>query len=716
MNQNKSSIVGRIGRTAARHPIIVIVSWMVLAAIAIGIGANTDAYHTDYSFTVDTESQNVQKLEEDAFGQDEMTQEMLVIQSQQYVVSDPEFQKVVDDTIANLAPMQDEILNVTRYYDAPDAPEMQALVSADQHTLLVLISFAQPWSAYQDEWPTWESILVNSETDGFYVGSIGAIGSSEISQIIADDMAKEISIGLPAALIVMIVVFGALVAAGLPLILGVVTIGVATGIVQIIAGNIYISDIAFTMVSMIGLAVGIDYSLFLLERFREERRAGLEKLDAIERACGTAGKAVLFSGLTTVLALFGVFFVPLGEFQGMGVAMAIAVAVAVAGALTSLPALITLIGDKVNWPRMRQQRTHDGSRLGAWGKIAERVVEYPVVSAVVVTALLLLATAPVLTMNLGNPALSSLPESRYVKSFEIVAEEFSAGIEEPVIIAVQGDLAKNGGVDDVQNYLASTGKFGPSSVRSAETGDTVFVTAPLIVDNNSQEGQDTIGNLRRDLLPEAGDDVQIGGAPAGSYDFNHLLESSLPVVFGFVLTFSFLVMMIAFRSITVPIISVVLNMLSVGAAYGLVVLVFQHGFMADVFGFKTGESIVNWLPIILFCILFGLSMDYHVFVLSRIREAWDRTHSVDRSIVDGIDHTGRIITGAAVIMMAVFGSFALGRMAEMQQMGFGLAAAVLIDVTLIRSILLPASLKLIGDRAWWWPRALGWMPRVNVEG
>lgn len=714
--EKKRSVIGRLGRLAAEHPVMVLVSWVVMAAIAIGLGANTDAFHTDYSFTVETESQNVQKLEEQAFGKDEMTQEMLVIQSQSYVVTDPEFQAVVDAAIANLEPMQDEIVNVTRFYDAPDQPEMLALVSADQHTLLVPITFSQPWSTYQDEWPTWEGILENSEAEGFYVGSIGAIGSSEISQIISEDMAKEISIGLPAALLVMIVVFGALVAAGLPLILGVATIGVATGIVQIIGGTMYISDIAFTMVSMIGLAVGIDYSLFLLERFREERRGGLSKLDAIERAAGTAGKAVLFSGLTTVLALFGVFFVPLGEFQGMGVAMAIAVAIAVLGSLTSLPALIALIGDKVNWPRMRRQSEVHGSQTGAWGKIAERVVEYPLVSAITVTVLLLLAASPVLTMSLGNPAISSLPESRYVSSFEIVAEEFSAGIEEPVIVSLQGEVARNGGVEDVQNYLASTGKFGPSSVRTAEGSDIVFVSAPLVVDNNSEEGQNAIGELRNDLLPGSGDDVQVGGAPAGSFDFNHLLESRLPVVFGFVLIFSFLVMMVAFRSIAVPMISVVLNMLSVGAAYGLVVLVFQHGFLADLFGFKTGETIVNWLPIILFCILFGLSMDYHVFVLSRIREAWDRTHSVDASIVDGIDHTGRIITGAAVIMMAVFGSFALGRMAEMQQMGFGLAAAVLIDVTLIRSILLPASLKLIGDRAWWWPRSLRWMPRVNVEG
>lgn len=712
----KSNAVGRVGRWSAEHPFLTILAWVILAVGTIIVGGRTDAFQPETYFSTEPESQQVQRLEKEHFGTNELATETLIIRSDTYVVTDPEFQAVVDKTIANLAPMQDEIVQIVRFYDAPQQAEMQKLVSADQHALLVPISFSGTWSSYQQSWPTWEGILNASETDGFFVGSVGDIGGSEISQIISEDMSQEIKIGLPVALLVMIVVFGAFVAAGLPLILGVITIMVATGIVQIVSGSFYISDISFTMVSMIGLAVGIDYSLFLLERFREERRAGFDKLDAIEHACATAGKAVLFSGVTTVFALIGVFLVPLSEFQGMGVAMSVAVAIAVLGALTTLPALVSMIGDKVNWPRFGKSGVRSSNELGHWGQVARRVVKHPALSAGVVATVLLLATIPVFTMKLGMPSMASLPESRLVDSYTVLARDFSAGMDDPIIVALTGDAAKNGDVDRVQDYLASTGQFGPSTVRTSESTDLVFVSAPMKVDVNSSAGQDTVASLRSDLLPESGNDVKVGGAPAFNFDFSQSLKDNLPRVFGFVLAFSFLVMMLAFRSIVLPVVSVVLNLLSVGAAYGAVVLVFQHGFLADTLGFKQGETIVNWLPIILFCILFGLSMDYHVFVLSRIREAWDRTKNVDSAIIDGIDHTGRIITGAAVIMMAVFGTFAFGRMAEMQQMGFGLSLAVFVDVFLIRSILLPATLKLVGERAWWWPNALNWVPRVNVEG
>jgi RND superfamily putative drug exporter len=585
------------------------------------------------------------------------------------------------------------------------------------------------WSDYQDRWHEWDDVIVGSQSDGFFVGSVGDVSFGEIGEIVNEDMEKEVSIGLPVALVVMIVVFGALVAAGLPLILGVVTIVSASSLVTILGGAIYVGDIAFSLVTMIGLAVGIDYSLVLLERYREERKRGHLKLDAIEWASASAGKAVLFSGLTTVLALFGVFFVPMAEFQGMGIAMSIAVAVAVCGALTLLPALVSLIGDWVNFPRMgmvRKLRAQDANghgmafnttKLGLWGKLASAVTKRPAAFGIGVAAILLLASAPLLTMELGQPATSDLPESRVLSSYRIIAEDFSAGQETPLEIVLSDDLATEENARRVIEMLESDPLFGPASVMVSEDQSVMIVSAPFVVDSYSPDAQHKITALRDHTLVDMGlNNALVGGDPAFTYDFNHLLTGSMPMVIGFVLTLCFVVMMLAFRSLAVPVLSVVLNLLSVGAAYGAIVLVFQHGFLADALNLKQVETIVNWLPIMLFCMLFGLSMDYHVFILSRIREEWDRTGNVNAAIVNGVDHTGKIITGAAVIMVAVFGSFTMSRSVEMQQMGFGLALAIAVDVTLIRSILLPAGLKLLGTRAWWWPAWLGWVPNLHVEG
>lgn len=720
---------GKIGRLSAAHPWMTALAWIAIAVAIVLAGSNVTSFEPDRQFTVNIESETASIIENQAFSTDGGADEMIVIQSDQYTVADPEFQAVADGFLANLGPFENDIAAITYYYDAPTEPAMQQLVSQDQKTLLIPIALHGEWSDYDTRWSEFEQVLNASDVDGFFIGGIGDISSGEISEIVSNDMESEIKVGIPAALIVMVVVFGALVAAGLPLLLGITTIGIGTGIVTLLGSQIYISDIAFTMVSMIGLAVGIDYSLVLVERYRQERKSGHLKLDAIEVASATAGKAVFFSGMTTVMALFGVFFVPMAEFQGMGLAMSIAVAVAVLAALTLLPALVALVGDWINFPRMatiRRLRAQDASgytpaaveeKFGAWGKLSSAVVARPVVSAVAVTLLLILAALPALTMELGQASVFNLPESRFVSSYEIVSKEFSVGMESPLRIVLRGDAATAENVAAIQSLLADDQVFGPASVTTSEDGSVIVIASPLNVEMSSAAAQDAVYDLRNaDPIEKAGNNAFVGGDPAEVYDFNHVLRDSLPKVLLFVLSLSFVVMMLAFRSITVPLLSVVLNLLSVGAAYGSVVLVFQHGFLADQLGLIQVDTIVNWLPIILFCILFGLSMDYHVFVLSRVREVWDRTHNVDQSIVEGINHTGHIITGAAVIMIAVFGSFALGRVSEMQQIGFGLALAVFVDVMLVRSILLPAGLKLLGKYAWWWPKSLRWVPNLQIEG
>ncbi len=713
---------------SAARPWWVVLAWVVLAAGIITASGWVTPVDNENDFRGTVESQEAMKIEESAFGSAEAS-ELLVIHSDRYTVDDPEFRAAADLLMQQLGDFGGSVSGTTYYYAAPDNPAMQALVSADRNSLIIPVQLQGRWSDYQDRWHEWDDIITSSQSEGFFVGSVGVVSFGEISEIVNEDMQKEVTIGLPVALVVMIVVFGALVAAGLPLILGVVTIVSASSLVSILGGVMYIGDIAFSLVTMIGLAVGIDYSLVLLERYREERKRGHMKLDAIEWASASAGKAVLFSGLTTVLALFGVFFVPMAEFQGMGLAMSIAVAVAVAGALTLLPALVSLIGDWVNFPRMgvmRNLRAQDATgqatsftttKLGLWGKLAHIVTERPAAFGIGVTAVLLLASAPLLTMELGQPATSDLPESRVLSSYRIIAEDFSAGQESPLKIVLSNDLATEDHAQRVVEMLEADPLFGPASVAVSEDESVMIVSAPFMVDSFSPDAQHKITELRDSTLVDMGlNNALVGGDPAFTYDFNHLLTSSMPLVIGFVLTLCFVVMMLAFRSLTVPVLSVVLNLLSVGAAYGAIVLVFQHGFLADALGLKQVDTIVNWLPIMLFCMLFGLSMDYHVFILSRIREEWDRTGDANTAIIRGVDHTGKIITGAAVIMVAVFGSFTMSRSVEMQQMGFGLALAIAVDVTLIRSILLPAGLKLLGTRAWWWPSWLGWVPNLHVEG
>lgn len=722
------SVTGRLGRWSASRPWWVILAWVVVAAGIITATGFVNPVENENDFRGTVESQEAMKVEESAFGSAEAS-ELLVIHSDTYTVDDPEFRAAADLLMQRLGDFDGSITGTTYYYDAPEVPAMQGLVSDDGNTLIIPVQLQGKWADYQDRWHEWDDIITSSQSDGFFVGSVGDVSFGEIGEIVDADLEKEVTIGLPVALVVMIVVFGALVAAGLPLILGVVTIVSASSLVTILGGAMYVGDIAFSLVTMIGLAVGIDYSLVLLERYREERKHGHLKLDAIEWASASAGKAVLFSGLTTVLALFGVFFVPMAEFQGMGIAMSIAVAVAVAGALTLLPALVSLIGDWVNFPRlglMRRLRAQDASgqvtafsstRLGLWGKLARAVTNRPIAFGVGIAAVLLIATAPILTMELGQPATSDLPESRVLSSYRIIAEDFSAGQETPLKIVLRDDLATEENAQRVTKALEADPLFGPASIMVSDDESVMIVSAPFTVDSYSTDAQHRITSLRDGTLVDMGlDNALVGGDPAFTYDFNHLLTSSMPLVIGFVLTLCFVVMMLAFRSLTVQVLSVVLNLLSVGAAYGAIVMVFQHGFLADALGLKQVETIVNWLPIMLFCMLFGLSMDYHVFILSRIREEWDRTGNVNAAIVNGVDHTGKIITGAAVIMVAVFGSFTMSRSVEMQQMGFGLALAIAVDVTLIRSILLPAGLKLLGKRAWWWPAWLGWVPNLHVEG
>ncbi|HWV23589.1 MAG TPA: MMPL family transporter, partial [Thermomicrobiales bacterium] len=685
-------------------------------------------------FTTPIESQTGQHLIEQHFGTDTNASEMIIFRSEHQTVDDPAFKQVVDGAVANLAPFQDDIAGIVNYYDAPDSPDMQALVGDDGHALLMPVAFSKEPADLMDRYKDYDAAIEASRAEGFDVYSAGDVSANEIGDMVNEDLSKDITVGLPVAAIVLIVVFGALIAAGVPLVLGVITILTATGLAQIIGGRMVIDDSGMMLVTMIGLAVGIDYSLFLLERYREERRNGAQKQDAIERAGATAGKAVIFSGGTVLLALLGLLLLPITIFRGMGLATAATVVVAVLASMTLLPALVSLLGDWINFPRFglnRKLRRQDETGIsqfeaekpghGAWGHLAAGVMKKPLLSAMLAGGFLLLCASPILTMKLGQPSTASLPDSDVKTGWMMIAQYYDAGLEEPVRIVIPGDAeSTQDKATALTDAVATDARFGQVTSQTSPDNAITVVNVALHIDPFSVEGEQAVRHLRNDVVPQVFDgqtsEIYVTGSPAMVMDFNSTLSDRLPVVFAFVLGLSFILLMVAFRSVVIPVISIALNLLSVGAAYGAVVAVFQHGWFADALGLTEIDSIVNWLPVMLFCILFGLSMDYHVFLLSRIREHWDHTADNEASIVAGLQSTGRIITGAALIMVAVFSSFAMGRLSEVQQMGFGLGVAVLLDATLIRTVLVPAIMRLAGNANWAFPRGLRWLPNINVEG
>ncbi|MBA2461672.1 MAG: MMPL family transporter [Actinobacteria bacterium] len=526
----------------------------------------------------------------------------------------------------------------------------------------------------------------------------------------------EFQFGMPAALIVLLLVFGAVVAALVPLMLAIVAIVVALALTALLGQAFELSFFVVNMLTGMGLALGIDYSLFVLSRFREERRRGFEKLEAIAAAGATSSRAVLFSGAAFVLAMLGMVLVPDLILRSLAAGAILVGVVAVLAALTLLPAVISLLGDRVN--ALRIPFVGRGEAEGAfWLRIVRGVMRRPLISLVAAVAILLAATIPVLDMERGFSGISTLPDRFASKQgFDAYVEAFGGGETDPASIVIRG-----GEPDDVEALaarIAADDAFGSPSVQ--ERGDVTLLTAPVRGDAASERAVAAVERLREEYIPHAfpGDEAEVlvGGETAGNIDYFRMVDLWLPIVFAFVLGLSFVLLTLAFRSIVVAAKAVTLNLLSVGAAYGLLVLVFQKGIGNELFGFPQVETVEAWVPLFLFSVLFGLSMDYHVFLLSRIRERYVETGSNEGAVEYGVASTARLITGAALIIVAVFAGFARGDLVMFQQMGFGVAVSLLIDATIVRSVLVPAAMTLLGGRNWYLPRWLSWLPHVSVEG
>jgi RND superfamily putative drug exporter len=489
-------------------------------------------------------------------------------------------------------------------------------------------------------------------------------------------------------------------------------------------------DLTFSitnMITMMGLAVGIDYSLFVLTRFREERSRGLAKIDAIGTAGATASRAVFFSGMTVVLALAGLVLFPLSIFISMGIGSILVVVAAIAASMSLLPAMLSLLGDKVNAIRIpfiqrRQAVQNYETSTGFWAGMTRVVTRIPVLSIVLVVAILAAAAIPYFGKNTGMSGISSMPDSlRSKQGYLVLQKEFHIGTDSPAVIVIDGDLGSEktqAGITLLQSDLKTNPAFASSRVEPHPDKNLTIVYASVSGDPLSMQTMTAVSELRTDYIPRAfaGSPVRVlvTGYTAGILDFSDTTNQYTPIIFIFVLSLSFVILTLAFRSIVISVTAIIMNLLSVGAAYGLIVLVFQKGVGASLFGFIEVDVIETWLPLFLFALLFGLSMDYHVFLLSRIRERFKKTGNNAEAVSFGLRSTGRLITGAALIMVAVFGGFALGDMVMFQQMGFGLAVAVFLDATLVRCVLVPATMTLLGDRNWYLPKWLQWLPNISL--
>ena len=538
-----------------------------------------------------------------------------------------------------------------------------------------------------------------------------------------EDLQKgELQFGLPVALIVLLLVFGAVVAGLVPLALAIVAIITALGLVALVGIAFELSVFTINMLTGMGLALGIDYALFVVSRFREERSGGREKLDAIAATGGTASRAVLFSGFAFVIAMLGLLLIPNTIFRSLAAGAILVGITSVAAALTLLPAVLSLLGDRVNALRIpfigRGAERGTGAESRFWGGVVGAVMRRPVVSLVLSAGLLVALAIPVLSYTTGEAGIRTLPDRFASKQgFNALEESFGIGTTDSVEVVVDGDVADPGTraeIEQIADDMRANDAFRQVETEFHDEERLAVIEALPIGDSRDDRALDSVRALREEEIPGAR--VLVTGETAESIDYYALTDRWLPILLAVVLTLSFILLTVAFRSIVVAAKAIVLNLLSIGAAYGVLILVFQKGIGNELFGFQQVDFIEAWVPLFLFAVLFGLSMDYHVFLLSRIRERYVQTGDSDAAVAHGISSTARLITGAALIIIAVFGGFAVGDLVMFQQMGFGVAVALLIDATIVRSVLLPAAMKLLGDWNWYLPSWLHWLPDFHVEG
>ena len=708
------NLAARMGRWSAAHWKTATFGWLAFVLVAFALGGMVGTKNVDQTTSGPGQSGRMDRILDAGFKQP--AGESVLIQSRSLRVGDAAFAAAVADVVARVSKVT-AVQNVHR-----------GEISKDRRSALVEFEIRGDKDKAVDKiGPVLDGVAAAQLAHpGFFIGEFGdASAQKGVETAYGNDLGKAGALSLPITLIILVLAFGSLVAAGIPLLLALSAVFATFGLMALPSHLVPVAFEADALVLLIGLAVGVDYSMFYLKRERQERAAGRSERAALEAAAATSGRSVLISGLTVMVAMSGMFLTGDATFASLALATILVVAVAVIGSLTVLPAVLSRLGDKVDLlrvPLVGRLRRDDGEGR-FWGAVVDRVLRRPGLSAVLSAGLLLALAAPALQLHLAPQGPSSFPQSldviktynRMEKAFPGTALPASVVVKAPNVNApvVQGAIHRL-----EQQALASGLMYDPITVDVNEDGTVANITVPIAGSGTDSASNASLALLRNELVPTtvgALPDTEAGvtGLTAEWKDQRDVLKSKTPLVVGFVLLFAFGLMLVAFRSLVVAGKAIVLNLLSVAAAYGVLVLVFQHGVGKGLLGFSSTAGISPVVPLLLFVILFGLSMDYHVFIISRIRETFDRGASMDDAVAHGIKSTAGVVTSAAAVMVAVFAIFAVLSMPFFKQFGVGLAIAVLIDATIVRAVLLPASMKLLGDWNWYLPSWLQWLPRLD---
>ncbi|HEY6057596.1 MAG TPA: MMPL family transporter [Candidatus Limnocylindrales bacterium] len=654
----------------------------------------------------------------------------VVARSASMKVTDAEYRAAVADILARLQGARDAAGQpaIDGVIDPYVAPPEAGMFSADQTSVRIVGALTGDADAVEAKAAALRPVLdgIRSANPAFEIRALNnTLINEDLNKLVGDDLDGSMKLTLPATFLILLVAFGAAVAAAVPLLLALSALLAGFGILGIYSQ--LVAPVAMStnqLVVLIGLAVGVDYSLFMITRFRSERRAGRERIAAIETASGTAGRAVFFSGLAVAVSLAGLFTIRESVLDSMAVATIGVVVVAVIGSLTFLPATLAILGDRVNRGRLPVLGRERREGTGLWASVVGVVVRWPAVLGTLAISVLLLVASPLGHLRMGSTDINSFPPSvDGVAAIKLLNAEWPQGttLHLDVVVTRANEPATQAAIAQLQSAgLADGGVNKPVTVEPSADGTVARVSFVMPGDQNDPTNQATVGRFRATIVPSAFGslpDVKayVSGGAAYTLDNTRIFTDGIPLVLLFVLGLSFVLLLVAFRSIVIPATAITLNLLSTGAAYGIMTLVFQDGWFARMIGATPGPVIESFVPLMVFTIVYGLSMDYHFFILTRIKEARDRGLDSRAAVARGISITAGTITSAAAIMVVVFSVFVTMKFAMIQQLGLGLAVAVFVDATIIRSILLPAVMRLLGDRNWYLPSALAWLPRVTVE-
>ena len=718
------NLAGRAGRWSADHWKTALVGWLALVAVAVFAGGAVGTTKQKDADGATGETAKAVKILDQA-GFQTPAGESVLVQSKTLTVRDAAFRAAIADVTRRLAGQRD----VTRIV-SPLAPGHVGQVSKDGRSALIEFDIRGEQSKAKDKVePIMAAVAAAQKAHpSLYVGEFGyGSANHELQDTMDKDMQRAELTSLPVTLVILLFAFGALIAAGLPVLLAFSGVLATTGLAQVASHVVPASDATQSVILLIGMAVGVDYSLFYIRREREERANGLSHRDALLKTASTSGQAVLISGLTVLIAMAGMLFTGSKIFTSIAVGSMLMVAVALIGSLSVLPALLSKFGDRVDRGRIpllgRLQARRSEPRV--WSFVLDRVVRRPALSAALAAGLLVALALPAFSLHTQLPSFTDLPKSiGIVATYDRIQTAFP-GAQTPAEVVVKADdvtaPAVQDGIRQLERQALATGQMTqPIQTRVNPSGTVATISIPLQGDGNDSAAQQALQTLRDRVIPATvgavgGTEVAVAGQTAATSDFNRTMKSHMPIVFGFVLALVFALLLVTFRSIVVALKAVLLNLLSVGAAYGILVAIFQHRWAEGLLGFHSNGAIATWLPLFLFVILFGLSMDYHVFILSRVKELVDGGMETGEAVATGIKRTASTVTSAAIVMVGVFAIFATLNTLDMKQMGVGLAVAILIDATLIRAVLLPATMKLLGDWNWYLPRWLEWLPSLDHE-